>query len=246
MDEETIQKLANEAVAIFLSDWKDTPEAQVVERDGNHFLIVKPVLEGLNLFSGVTLQFNLEDKCKYDLRRFFPNSPNEKEGKERPKSKLDPENFTRRQLSKELAHMAIAAVNLLPFFLEILDIAALHRRMGTLLGLLSKGLQTEISEMARDMTQLMLKSQGLITEKEPKPGPSRVIDDRSAVEALLRIGATSPSRRRLAKELNTTPATVRSWLRMKGFESPEELMDDFLKRIREARGAMGEGVEIEP
>jgi hypothetical protein len=239
MDEETIQKLASEAVAIFLSDWKDTPETQVVERNGNNFLIVKPVLERRNLFSGITLQFNLEDKCRYDLRQYFPGSSNEEE--QEAVSHLDPENFTRQRLPKELARMAITATQLLPFFLEILDIAALHRRMEALLGPLSHGPQAEISEIARELTQLMLRSQGFITKEEPKPGPSRAIDDRNAVEALLRIGSTSPSRRQLAKELNTTPSTVRSWLRMKGFTSPEELMDDFLKRIREARGVIDEG-----
>lgn len=238
MDEEAIQKLAKSITRQFAADWKDTATTQLVERDGNYFLIVKPTLETPNLFGGgVTLQFDLEDKCRHELMRYFPNSSNEEEGEEGTKSHLDPENFAQRRLSKELAHVAITATTLLPFFLDIIETAALHRRMGEMLGPLSQDLQDEISEMARNSTEVMLRALGFTTKTESKPGrPLRAIDDRSAVDALLRSGATSPSRRQLARELNTTPSTVRSWLRMKGFNSPEELMDDFLKRLREARG----------
>src|ERR1044072_8577110 len=120
MDEETIQKLAKNAIALFLSDWEDRPEAQVVKRDGTHFLIVKPE----SPFSAA-LHIDLKERCEQIITSFYKALST----KEREDDDVDLVKMSVFRLSQELTYLAKSVPGLLSYSLYLLDLLAYRERL---------------------------------------------------------------------------------------------------------------------
>ena len=116
------------------------------------------------------------------------------------------------------------------YFLNFLEIVAIREFLESLLGSLSEDSKTKLAEVAERLFQVMLQHYKLL--KETKPGVSSVITDYEALEVFRKSRNRALSKRQLAKEMETTPATVRSWLHRKGFKSSEELLDNLFKRTQ--------------
>jgi hypothetical protein len=221
MDEIATQKFVKEAVSQFVELWEDIPEAQLVKRDSNHFLIVKPtsLIKELNdAIPYATIHINLEEMSKHILKSGSVGEPS----------------IDKRYIAKlhfhEMLRRAEIAPSLFFYFLNVLEIVAIREFLESLLGSLSEESQTRLANVAERQVRLMLQQYKLL--KETKPGVSSVISDYDALEVFRKSRNRSLSKRRLAKEMQTTPATVRNWLHRKGFKSSEELLDDLFKRIQ--------------
>lgn len=216
MDKEVIQKLAKEAVQQFRTQWVDTPYAQVVEQEGTHVLIVKFSEQ----FPYASLHLNLEERCKELLTDLCKNLATDDRGSEDDKADLV-QRFSYR-LPHELIHMAARFMpSFLVYSLTMVDLLTHRERVQAISNLLDEDIQASVTRQAGILTRGLLQLLNL-TEKR-KRGASSVIDEGKVLEVLLRFRGDVPSIRQLAKELNTEPATVRGWLRKKGFTSPQEL-----------------------
>lgn len=212
MDEEAIQKLAKEAVSIFLADWEDTSEAQMVEWNKEHLLVIKPASH-----SYATLHINLEEMCKRDLRGISQHGIKD----------TDSLNEHAKMFIGELPHVARNAPPLVRDFLYLLRMIAFKEQVNTLYGTLSEAMLEHSAESAGKFFALIQRRYGLT--KKTRRGAPKVIDDAEAVAIIVALGEESPSQYKVAKALKTTPANVRNWLRGHGFKSPKELID-FLGR----------------
>lgn len=234
MDEETIGKLAKEVVALFVADWEGTSTAQVVQRDGAHFLIVRPASplpELTDAISYATLHLDLEKICKRLLKTAYLEG-------------MDvPEKIITRLHANELIGRTEVAPSLLFYFLNMLEIVTLRDFLEALLGSLSQESKARLANIAERVTQLMLQQHDLL--KKTKPGASSVISDYDALEVMRKSRNRPPSHRKLAREMKTTPVNVRNWLRRKGFRSSEELLDDLFRRMQTQMGN-GNTRESEP
>lgn len=211
-EKEHIEQLAAEAVREFLEDWQDTDEAQVVEREGEHFLIVKPSTP-LNV--GATFHIGLR-KTADSLASYFHGNGN-----------------ASYSIALELIQTASVAPQFLSLALHLMDTIVTFRCAERMLGVSSQEIQGELAARAQQICELILRKWGL--EDKVKPGPRTVISEVAIMQAcasLLRQGK-KPSRNQLAKELNTTPTTVRNWLRKKGFNSTDELVADVTEQFVE-------------
>jgi hypothetical protein len=215
MDEEAIQRLAKNVVVTFLVDWKDTPEAQVVKRDGAHFLIVK-----LDSPFSAALHINLEERCEHELKHLYEVVGTE----ESADDTTDLIYSLVYRLPQELTYITRSVPGLFIYSLHLLDLLAYRERLRSVSESLTQGRRERTELVARILTQGLLLAHGLTERK--KPGASSVIDDDKVLDIFLRLQGDVPSIRRLAKELETEPATVRNWLRKKGYNSPKELADD--------------------
>jgi hypothetical protein len=220
MDEIATQKFVKEAVSQFVELWEDIPEAQLIKRDSNHFLIVKPtsLIKELNdAIPYATIHINLEELSRHFLKSGSIGEPS----------------IDKRYIAKLQIHDMLRTAELAPsvfsYFLNFLEILTLREGLESLLGSLSEDSKTKLAEVAERLFQVMLQHYKLL--KETKPGASSVITDFEALEVFRKSRNRVLSKRQLAKEMQTTPATVRSWLHRKGFKSSEELLDDLLKRI---------------
>lgn len=217
---ERIEQMARKAVENFLAGWQDTARAQVIEQDGEHILIVQPSdLIGMR-GKAITLHLKLREFIEHDLYELF-------EEKEEDEEISASQWYHSRD---ELRHIAEVIPNFLTNCLLLLQIITLKQRLAANFGPLSQDLQEEVNSYAQEVIQVITQRWELASET--KPGAPSVISDRAALDAILKIGEPAPSRYRLAKELNTTTATVRNWLRRKGFKSPDELVEDLAERAR--------------
>ena len=233
INEETIQQRAKEAVAvfakeavtIFLEGWEDTPEAQMVERGGEHFLIFKP---SDPLMSYASLHINLEERCEKLLTSMY-----EKFRTENPGGVFENLYFTNRlarRLPLELTCMATSAPNFLNYSVCLLDLLMYRERVQSLSNILDQDVQAYAERLAGLLSYGLLLQHNLA--KKRKRGAPSVIDEGKVLEVLLRFRGETPSIRLLAKELNTGPAIIRGWLRKKGFKSLQELSDDMVNSFK--------------
>ncbi|HEX8502632.1 MAG TPA: hypothetical protein VF659_18765 [Pyrinomonadaceae bacterium] len=216
MDKEVIQKLAKEAVQQFKAQWVDTPYAQVVEQEGTHVLIVKLSEQ----FPYASLHLNLEERCEKLLTDLHQNLADDDRESEDDKADLM-RRFTYR-LPHELIHMATRFMpSFLVYSLTMVDLLTHRERVQAISNLLDEHIQASVTRQAGILTRGLLQLLNL-TEKR-KRGASSVIDDGKVLDVLLKFRGEIPSIRQLAKELNTEPATIRNWLRKKGYTSLQEL-----------------------
>lgn len=223
MNEETIQNLANKAVAVFLVDWKDTPESRVVERDGAHFLVVK-----LDQPFSAELHINLKDRCEELLTSFYKALRTE-EGGDTNTDGIVNTFFSR--IPHELTYIAKSVPGLFIYSLLMLDLLTYRERLRSVFAPLTQDTQESTALVAQVLTQGLLLAHGLTEKsqtKKRKPIASRVINDSKVMDIFLRLQGEVPSIRRLAKELDTQPVAVRTWLRKKGYNSLKELADDLV------------------
>jgi hypothetical protein len=222
MNDETIQELVKEVVAQFVNTWEDTPQVQVVERDGDHFFIFK-LPDPLHYAS---LHLSLEERCENLLTDFYENLRTQE-----PESEDDNADLVKTfayRLPHELTYLATNVPSFLAYSLYLLNVLTQREHLQTLSESFTQDAQAKSAQLAGIVTEGLLQRHDLI-EKRRQGAPS-VIDSRNVLDVFLRLRGDMPSIRLLAKELNTTPSTVRTWLRSKGFESPKELIYDLYKR----------------
>jgi hypothetical protein len=218
VDKEAIQKLAKKAVLAFLLDWEDTRWAQMVERDGIYFLVVK-----LDSPFSAELHINIEERCEQLLTSYYEVFGTE----ESEDNRADFVRMLVPRLSQELTYIAkTGAPSLLIYSLYLLDFLAHRERLRSVSESFTQDKQERLARLARIITEGLLTVHDL-TEK-PKTKTSRVINEEKVLDVFLRLRGEVPSIRRLAKELDTEPVNVRNWLRKKGYDSPKELANDLV------------------
>lgn len=224
MTKTEIEQIAVEVVQKFLAEWQDTDQAQIAERDGEYVLIIKSInTRKIEAALHINLQKTVEKILSAEETLYSNHESDDGE--------WEPTDFRKLSAIEELTQVASISPDLLLHFFILLNIVSLKNRATAMFGTLSQEAVDESVRFAETAVQQMLRKWGLIAET--RPGARSVISDGDAIEAILNHERPVPSQNQLAAALGTTPTAVRNWVRRKGFNSLNELVEHLLARARD-------------